>query len=51
MRYEDVKGSCSGGMQERPKESNHLHGQVVQCGHRDCFRGISSSEIKRIVLL
>jgi hypothetical protein len=28
MRYEDVKGSCGGGMQGRPKKSNHLQGQV-----------------------
>ena len=28
MRWEDVKGSCSSGMQERPQKSDHLHGQV-----------------------
>jgi len=28
MRCEDVKCSCSGGMKERPKRSDHLQGQV-----------------------
>jgi hypothetical protein len=28
MRCEDGKGLCNGGMQERPKKSDHLQGQV-----------------------